>query len=129
MRQNQNGFTFIEILVAIAIVIPVLMGMIGVNLYTFRAGETSRSVMTAMQDGHTVIESIRNVANNQGLAAVTANFPSGQAVAGFANLTSQQVIVTYPNAAQDPLQITVTVTWDDRGRAMSRSLVTQVTRR
>ncbi|MBI4549473.1 MAG: prepilin-type N-terminal cleavage/methylation domain-containing protein [Candidatus Omnitrophica bacterium] len=129
MKQNQRGFTFVELLVAIAIVIPVLMGMIGVNLYTFRVGETSRSVMTAMQDGHSVIESIRNVANNQGLNAVAANFPSGQAVAGFANLTNEQIIVTYPNAAQDPLQITVTVTWLDRQRAMSRSLVTQVTRR
>lgn len=128
--KGKQGFTFIELLVCIAIIIPVLLGVFGVNIYLCRAGEMSRQVMTALQDANTVIERIRNVASNQGLTVVTATYPTGQAVAGFTSLTNEQVVVTYPNAVADPLAITVTVTWlDTAGRNMTRALSTQVTRR
>lgn len=128
MKANQ-GFTFIELLICIAIIIPVLLGAIGIDVYMMRAGQASRGVMTALQDANTVIERIRNVASNQGLNQVTATYPTGQAVAGFAGLTNEQVVVTYPSATADPLAITVTVTWQDAGRNMTRALSTQVTRR
>lgn len=130
MPKGIKGFTFIELLICIAIIIPVLLGVIGVDIYMTRAGDTSRQVINALQDANTVIERIRNTASNQGLTAVTAAYPSGQAVAGFATLTNEQVVVTYPSATADPLTITVTVTWQNsEGRNMSRALATQVTRR
>ncbi len=128
MMHDRRGFTFIEILFAVAIVIPVLLGIIGVTVYSLRVTDSARMITTAVQDAHTVIERIRNISGN-GLSQVTATYPSGQAVAGFNNLTAEQIVVTYPNAAADPLAVTVTVTWSDQNRNMSRSLWTQVTRR
>lgn len=128
--RRRKGFTLIEVLMALLVVIPVILGTIGVNIYTYRTSETSRNTMTAVQDANTVVERIRNVASGQGLNQVVATYPSGQAVSGFANLTNEQVVVTYPSSTADPLAITITVTWQDpQGRAMSRALVTQVTRR
>ncbi len=130
MPKGNTGFTFIELLICIAIIIPVLLGVFGVDIYLSRASDTSRQVMAALQDANTVIERIRNVASNQGLTQVTATYPSGQAVAGFTGLTNEQAVVTYPNAVADPLAITVTVTWQDAaGRNLTRALSTQVTRR
>lgn len=125
---HKKGFTLIELLIALCIVLPVLLGAIGLNVYIFRLAETSRHSTIAIQDAHAVIEQLRNTSKTS-LAQVVANYPSGQAVAGFNNLPSEQVIVTYPNANADPLAITVTVTWSDRQGNLSRALNTWVTRR
>lgn len=123
-----KGFTLIELMIALAIVLPVLLGSVGLNVYVFRAAETSRRGIVALQDAHTMIERIRNTSEN-GLSQVTSTYPSGSTVSGFSNLPSEQVTVTYPNANADPLAITVTVTWADRQGTMTRTLATQVTRR
>src|SRR3989338_8574101 len=110
---HKKGFTLIELMIALCIVLPVLLGAIGLNVYIFRLAETSRRSTVAIQDAHTVIEQIRNTSKTN-LAQVVTNYPNGQAAAGFNNLPSEQVIVTYPNASADPLAITVTVNWSDR---------------
>lgn len=126
--REEKGFTLIELIIALSIIVPVLLGTIGLNVYVFSINETSRRAMIAVQDAHTVIERIRNVSKTS-LAQVVTTYPNGKAVSGFSNLPSEQVIVTYPNANADPLVITVTVDWADRQGAMTRSLATQVTRR
>lgn len=128
MIKQEKGFTLPELMFSICITIPVLFGIIGVTYYTLRAGETSRNVMKALQDAHTVIERIRNVSNTS-LSQVVTTFPNGQAVSGFSNLTSEQVVVSYANTAADPLAVTVTVNWTDQGRTLTRALTTEVTHR
>ncbi len=125
---KKQGFTLIELMIALAIIVPVLLGAIGLNVYVFRISERSRRVVVALEDAHTVIERIRNTSETS-LAQVATTYPSGQAVAGFNNLPSEQVTVTYPNAAADPLVMTVTVNWSDRQGTMTRALATQVTHR
>ncbi len=125
---RHQGFTLIELIISLAIIVPVLLGAIGLNVYVFRMNETSRRAVVALQDAHTVIERIRNLSETS-LAQVTSTYPSGQTVSGFSNLPSEQVTVTYPNASTDPLVITVTASWVDRQGAMNRSLATQVTHR
>ncbi|HNV86069.1 MAG TPA: prepilin-type N-terminal cleavage/methylation domain-containing protein [Candidatus Omnitrophota bacterium] len=127
-KTDRRGFTLVEILIALAITVPVLFGIIVSILHMYRANEVSHEVITALQDAHAVIEQIRNVSRS-GLSAVTAQFPNGGAVAGFNNLTNEQVVVTYPNATADPLAVTVTTTWTNRNRAVSRALRTRVTQR
>lgn len=126
--KNTRGFTLIELIIALSVIVPVLLGSIGLNVYVFRMTETSRRAMVAVQDAHTVIERIRNVSKTS-LVQVVSTYPSGQTVSGFSNLPSEQVTVTYPNASADPLAITVTVNWTDRQGTMTRSLATQVTHR
>ena len=127
-KQREKGFTIIEVLFAIAILVPVCFAVIGINFYMTRAADSARMTITALQDAHTVIERIRD-ASRQGLNRVTTNFPDGQAVPGFANLTNEQIVVDYANPAADPLATTVTATWTDGGRNMRRDLSTQITQR
>ena len=115
-------------MVAMLVFTTVFLSVVVVNMNALRTSDTSHMVVTALQDAHTTIEQIRNT-STQGLAQVTATFPNGAAVQGFFNLVGELVVVTYPNPKVDPLNITVTVTWQDRGRAMTRSLNTQVTQR
>lgn len=126
--RKESGFTLIEVLVALLIVLPALFGVIGVTIYMMQAGDTSRGVVTALQDANAVIERIRSTSES-GLTEVVQLFPAGQPVGGFANLDNELIRVSYPNPTQDPLQITVTVTWTNRGRLMQRSLFTQITQR
>lgn len=128
MMKREQGFTLSELLFAICVMIPVLFGIISVTYYTLRAGETSRKVMTALQDAHTVIEQIRRE-SDQSLNQVVATFPNGLAVSGFNTLTNEQIVVSYADPNADPLAVTVTVNWTDQGRAMTRVLSTQVTNR
>ncbi len=128
MLTKHKGFTVLELLFVMAIMIPALLGIIGVNLFAIRAGESARQITKAIQDANTTIERIRDT-SKQSLAQVTSTYPNGQTVSGFSNLTSEQVVVTYANTSADPLAVTVTVTWSDRGRTMSRALTTQVTKR
>lgn len=128
MLTRKKGFTLLEVLFVMAIMIPALLSIIGVNLYAIRAGESARGITKAVQDAHTIIERIRDK-SKQGLSQVVATYLSGQAVGGFTNLTNERVVVSYPNSNADPLTITVTVSWLDRGRTMARALTTQVTQR
>lgn len=125
---KREGFTLIELILAVAIILPVLLGAIGLNVYVFRATETSRRTMVALQDAHTVVERIRNTSETS-LSAVTSAYPDSQAVTGFSNLPSEQITVDYANINADPLDLIVTVSWLDRGRTMVRNLSTQVTKR
>jgi len=117
-----------ELVIVLGILMPVTLAIVAANVYTFRVSETAQGSTIAIQDAHATIERIRNT-SKQGLAQVTTTFPSGAAVAGFANLPAEQVVVTYPSASADPLAITVTVTWLDRNRNMARALSTWVTQR
>lgn len=125
---KREGFTLIELMLAVAIILPVLLGAIGLNVYIFRATETSKRTTVALQDVHTVIERIRNTSESS-LSAVTSAYPDGQTVTGFSNLPSEQITVDYANVNADPLDLIVTVSWLDQGRTMVRNLSTQVTKR
>ncbi len=124
----KRGFTLVELLFATGIVLPVLLSIIGLNVYVFGLTETARQSVIAVQDANTVIERARNISKN-GLDAVVAAYPAGQTVSGFNSLPGEQVTVGYADVNADPLALTVTVNWESRGRTMTRILQTQVTKR
>ena len=120
-----------EVLFALAILVPVCFSMIGINLYIARAADSARLTTTALEDVHTVIERIRDTSRNS-LNQVVATFPNGQAVASAASMPAQnneQITVNYAGTGADPLVVTVRATWTDGGRNMIRDIVTQVTQR
>ncbi len=129
---SSKGFTLIELLVALVVIVVGLLGILLANIFVQSSSEAAYQRMVAMQDAHRVIELMRNASSTGNFPInVTAAFPSGGAVAGFNNLTNEQVAVAYANAASDPLDITVTTTWREHGRrnstAQLRTLMTQRT--
>lgn len=129
MHMNGNkGFTLIEIVVSLLLVVPALLGILSLTVYTMKTAETSRMVMTAMQDANAVVEQMRKLSED-GLSEVKATYPDGTAVSGFSNLTGETIVVDYVDPEEDPLEVTVTVSWQDRERDMSRQLTTYVTQR
>lgn len=125
------GFTLIELMITMVIVILALVGYIGANTAVNHRSEEAFEKTVALQDAHAVVEMIRNVTlNGQFPDGVTQAFPNNGAVAGFNNLRNEQILVMYANTAADPLDVTVRVSWLSRGqRQVSTDLRTFVTRR
>ncbi len=125
----KKGFTLLELVLAMGLLLPALFAIIGVNAYALRLGETSRMITKAVQDAHAVIEQMRGK-SEQSLVQVTAAYPNNQNVSGFSNLPSETVRVSYVDTAADPLVVTVTTSWTDHtGGSMSRILRTQITQK
>lgn len=116
-----RGVTLIELMVAIAVLSSAIVSLVGAYIVFFSLSETSRTRQIAMADAQSVLERIRNVSPFTN-ANVQAQFPNGTAVAGFANLTSEQVTIAYPSPTAVPLEVRVQVSWTLRSRALSFQL-------
>lgn len=117
IRRDERGFTFVELMVTAAVVSIVLIGLVAGNMMIQRTNEGAYERAIAVQDASRVIESIRNTVNaGQSLANATVGFPNNGTVNGFNNLANEQVVVTYADpAANQLLDVTVTVTWLQNG--------------
>ena len=141
MRHTQDGFTLVEVMVAIAIVTTVLVALLCALGAAAALTENARELTQAMEDGRTVLERIRgDVQASADITTFAANYPEATyedwvaaqqaAETGFASLDSEAVSVEYGAAGDDPLGTAVTVAWQARGgRARSVTLQTQMTRR
>ena len=117
MKAKTAGFTLLEVLIAMMVLGFGLLAMLMGNTYTQQASERIYERMIAAQDASRVIEQMRDASINGNFPAnVTTTFPNGVAVAGFNNLMGEQVVATYANPNADPLDITVTTSWLERGR-------------
>ena len=133
-KKNQilsGGFTLIELMIAVVVIGLGLLGMVMANTVIQTTSEAAYERMVATQDAHRTIELMRNASMTGNFPQnVTGAFPNGAAAAGFNNLTGEQVAVTYGNVQADPLDITVTTTWLERGRRnTSTQLRTLMTKR
>ncbi len=128
---KQQGFTLIELMIALAVTALAIVGYIGANLIVQQNSEALFEKTLALQDASRVIEQMRNAAQTgQFPNNVTGVFPNGAQVTGFNNLTNEQVIVTYASSTANPLDATVTVTWLSNGRrATTTALRTFITQR
>lgn len=124
------GFTLLELAVTMAIMAGGLVMILMANTYSHRTGEAVYERMVATQDAHRTIEMMRGASSSGSFPAnVTAAYPNGAAVAGFANLSGETVTVTYVDPAADPLDVTVITRWLELGlrnsTAQLRTLLTQ----
>lgn len=129
--KNEKGFTFIELMITMVVVVLVLLGFMAANANIQQASESAYQRTVALQDANRVIELMRDAAATGIFPAnVTAVYPNGGAVAGFTNLPGQQVVVSYVNAGANPLDVTVTVSWLENGiRNVNTALRTYITQR
>ncbi|MFH1062200.1 MAG: type II secretion system protein [Candidatus Omnitrophota bacterium] len=127
--KQKKGFTLVEISVVLLILGGVIAGFLSVNNASFSLLEQISSSVIAVNDARSVIENMRNL-NPFNLANLTAIYPDGGIVAGFNNLTQETVRVNYLNTGADPIQVTVTVSWQGKAnRIFSEQLTTLLTAR
>lgn len=133
MRRNilsSKGFGLVELLIAILVMGLGLLAAILGNIYTQQASEASYERIVAMQDSHRTIELMRDASASGNFPdSVTTAYPNGATVTTFNNLTNERVTIRYADPTTDPLDITVTTTWLERGRRNQsiqlRTLMTQ----
>ena len=133
--KTRRGFTLIEVMVAMMVFVGAVAGFCGFYVTTARLNESSRNLTQALNDARVVMEAMRDTAQSGGLtgaAGVTGVYPQGTNLApafSLASLQNEAIRSTYANAAADPLQVTLQVTWDEWGRPRAASFDTLVTRR
>ncbi len=130
-----RGTTLIEVLVAtlvFTVALGALLSSVTASLYLV---DLSRQQQMATADIANIMERIRATPFNN----IVALFPNGdvdgpagnpyQTVVGGYRLSNEQITVTYPNPNADPLEVRVTLTWQDtRRHAQSVAFSTFVTR-
>ena len=122
-RANQ-GLTLVEILMVMLLLIVVVVGFLGVFIVSFALGEHSRNVVVALNDASSVMEDMRNIV----FASLPALYPDGVAVAGYANLPSETVVVEYTNIGADAVTANVVVSWTERSRNFQETITTVITK-
>lgn len=133
-RQKKNyklcgGFTLLEIMISIAIMVGAILAISGLFLTYAVLIETSKNTTVAVNNAQAVLEAIRNT-DPFTAANVTANYPAGVNLApgfGFDKLNNEAIYPSY--SGTDPLQITITVNWQEKTRNRSESLTTLMTQR
>ena len=129
MKKNNDGFSFVEILIVCLLLSVVIIGC----FYVFHAGfalmEQLKGSVIALNDAESVIENMRNI---DPVSAVNLSgiYPDGAVVPGFNNLPNETVRVEYANLNADPIKVYVIVNWEGQGgRQLTEQLVTLLTTR
>lgn len=127
------GLSLLEVTFAMAS-LAIVMGGAAQTLVTYHEHmELQRQRTNAMESCRTVVSQIRTIRDaniNNFPDAILAVFPNDAAVAGFGALTNQQVVVSYTDVNDNPLEVNITCTWADlRGRPVNFNMTTLVTDR
>lgn len=134
-RSARAGFTLIELMIAITVLAVAVVSTFVTQISAHNLMRTSRETSTAVADLQTAMERALLVPIDQ-LPIATSPFADGQPIAAFAgrNLRSESIVATYPGwvaglDAPDPLQVVMTVTWNDfRGRTRTVRFASMKTR-
>ncbi|MBU1087712.1 MAG: type II secretion system GspH family protein [Candidatus Omnitrophica bacterium] len=127
--KQKKGFTLVEIVVVLLILGGVIAGFLSVNTASFSLLEQISSSVIAVNDARSVIENMRNI-DPFNAANLTSLYPDGANVVGFDNLVQESVKVNYLNTGSDPIQVTVSVSWQGRAnQAFTEQLTTLLTAR
>lgn len=131
-KKKNSGFTLLEVMISSAILIVALLGLIAVYTGCFTLNEGARNLTIAINDAQCVMEEIRdrnipsNITQEDWTDWALKNPPDG---GGCNSLNNETIAVTWiPNEA-DPLEITVTVEWKEKGRDRNAQLITLLAER
>ena len=130
----KRGFTLVELLFTITVVILAGLGILGAYGSSLHLVEVAQQAMMANDDLKDMMEKLKSTAFTQ----LLTDFPDGavngivgagpdkySAVVGGYRLAGEQITVTHrPNTSADPRELVVQLTWTNRGRLYQRTLST-----
>ena len=134
-RGPRAGFSLIEVLIVTLVLAVVVVMMGSVFIYGFNILSKTKQVNLATQVAQLEVERFRNRdfdTITDGTATTTftqADFPFLFRDNGVSHLRNgQETITVQPGSDADIKRLTVTITWDLRGREMRQDVVTYSTR-
>ena len=108
-ERSENGFTLLEVLVAIVILTIGLLGTAGLTTGVIRGNHFSKNVTSATAAAQTQLESVKS----GGYAyATTANFPNDTVTMGGMTFT-RTTTITDSSPAANMKTVSVTVSWNE----------------
>ncbi len=127
---KQKGQTLIEVLVAAAVGILVIVGLVGVTVTSIKNAQFAKNQATATKYAQQEMENVRLERdrtwsvfwNKQG----TTSGPTP--VTGAFLKSVQYIDASVPTGSQSKMQVTVTVTWTDYSGTHQSQLVSYFTR-
>ena len=128
---DQRGFTYIEIMIAVAIIVMAIVGIMSANVFIQKTGDVAYERTVALLDANRAVEKLRIAAASGNFPGnVTGSYPDNQTISGFTNLTNETVTVDYVSATANPLDTTITVSWlTSQNRTQTVVLKTLITKR
>ena len=131
-RRSRAGFTMIELLVAITVLLVSLAAAFGSQVASFGLIDSSRDSTLAMAELERCMEEVLTKSSDN----IPVDYPAGESIAGYENvrLRQQSIVTRFPGysgsgAIPDPLEVVLQATWlDSRGRPQRLTLTTQVSR-
>lgn len=122
--KSKKGLTLLELVIGVAIFIVAIVSLLGAYMGALTMSEGSRNLNTAINDATRVIEEMRNIP----FASITlTNWTTWASNNGANTLEDETITTTYQGT--DPLTVTVTVNWTEKGRQRNTALVTAITQR
>jgi len=115
---NNKGFNLIELLIAVAIILIVLVGSLLAFVQLMLLNESSRNLVIAANDAQYILEEMKNLAYDDLGSYVPKELGS---------LEAEGVELVY-NIESDITTVTVNVTWQERQNERDFSLATCFTR-
>lgn len=114
MPDKKRGFSLIELIIAIAIILTVLVGSLLSFVHLILLNESSRNLVIAANDAQYVLEQMKN----EDYGSLASYAPPV-----FSNLVSETVSLTRSIGA-NIATVTVDISWQERGDARNFSLST-----
>jgi len=106
---SQNGFTLLEVLVAIVILTIGLLGTAGLTTGVIRGNHYSKNITSATAAGQTLLESVKSSGYTN---ATSANFPNDTVTMGGMTFT-RTTTITNSSPAANMKTVSVTVSWTE----------------
>lgn len=127
---KNQGFTLVEVLIAIGILAVVIVGLLQLFVYCSRLAETAGNTTLAINEAQNKIEEIRNhdfstLATDYASGGTPGNTFALTSLTGTGTVTTSQV-----GGSSELLQIQVDVNWQNKsGRSLSTALTGLIAKR
>lgn len=132
-RRGNAGFTLVELMIAIGVLMIAVLGAFRTQIAAHNLLASASETNTAMADLQAAMEEIMLLPIDA--IPVTGAYPPGVAIADFngLHLAAESIVPSYPGFAggdvPDPLEVQLTITWNDyAGRARRLTLASMKTR-